>query len=191
MVNAIASIRAVLLLFIIGYFAIIDHWVPSSENVDRDAQLAAAYTLVLAVSTIASIFPSMNQLDQILRVGTNMMGAGSGLLVALHWITSAGYGSDDHRVFAALAAVIALITMMLTVLAYLYISRAQVLKPSTQPEPSKCNGHKSKPTSRHSNKPMTLNTVVAIILWLTPFIVAAFLIRRYKRSRLFLRFPLW
>ena len=121
-VKAIVCIRALLLLSIVSYFARIDHWIPYIEKVDRDAQLAAAYALVLAVSTIATILPSMNQLDRALRFGNTIMGTGSGLLVAIYWITSTGYGSDDYRIFAALAAFIGLIAMMLTVLAYLHFS---------------------------------------------------------------------
>ena len=150
-------------------------------DVDRNAQLAAAYALIFAVSTIASIFPPMNQLDRILRFRTNILGAGSGLLVALYWIASEHYASDGHQILAALAASIALITMMLTVLEYM--SSTQLLKPPTQSETPKYNGHNSKPASHHRNKPMILNTVIAIVLWLTPFIVAAFLLRRLLRTR--------
>ena len=113
MLRIIPAVRFVLLIFVITYLIIIDGFVPdikesdepvcdcqvSGERIcycqvpDRHGQLAAAYAIALAVSTIAIIFQAIGPIDRVLRIGANIMGGTSGLLAAMHWVISEGYAS--------------------------------------------------------------------------------------------------
>ena len=163
MLRIIPTVRFVLLIFVITYLIIIDGYVPdikesdepvcdckasddmicdcqvSGERIcycqvpDRHGQLAAAYAIALAVSTIAIIFQAIGPIDQVLRIGANIMGGTSGLLAAMHWVISEGYSSDEHQMLIWLAIMLALIAIILVTLVYMYTGGGQSISPIHPP----------------------------------------------------------
>ena len=125
----IGGVRFVFLLGILYLLADVDDVVPDRGCSDRDAQLAATYALVLAFSTIVGIFPATGQVDQAIRIGINVVGGGSGLLAALHWVISEGYASGDHQTFVVRISILAIVILISTILIYIWPFAQQLSNP--------------------------------------------------------------
>ena len=129
----ITTFRMLLLAFIVIYFLTINEYIPPPEekDINRPGQLAAAYAILLALCTAVSIIrPNKLLLDFPSRLGINLMGASSGLLGAMNWVTSEKYASPNHILMVGLALLFATIAIIIA-----FFSQIEQ-KPSSSPIPT-------------------------------------------------------